>query len=424
MTSNDKNYEGGRAKSGFAGLTSLVSDVSTIIESQESGTPPNAGSATANRVTEEIPENHEDHRVSSQNENNPIVTKNTEAGVLTSAAQGESKGIMLTLVIIGLFILFVFVTKFIGESQESDDRAEYPLVSVVPSENNPPMPKEASLEYAVAALKANVRAQPSIRSKVVGTLNRGSPVVPIEKREDFIRLRTESGLEGWISSELLIHIADLNRLRSLAPAEYIAGRERFQPIDRLREHVGRQLPLAHLLLEQVAAQKGDTETTVRKLQAQELPFVEVDDAAQLWFSMSARAAANAGKHTDAVENAFAAIYADPFRVDHHTALGFSAISLEHHEILSFATTTLAVLAPDTTNTWVVVGVNAAIAGEKELAYGAILTALQRSRSRRTTVRVLEGIAERSTDPGVKATINGVLLSSDGSSELSEAGTGQ
>lgn len=68
--------------------------------------------------------------------------------------------------------------------------------------------------------------------------------------------------------------------------------------------------------------------------------------------------------------------------------------------------------PGATNTWIVVGINAALTGKTDLAHGALLAALDRSRNRATTVRVLRGLAARSEDDAVVAAVNAALAAAN------------
>jgi len=263
--------------------------------------------------------------------------------------------------------------------------------------------------YAVAALNANLRALPSTRSKVIGTLKRGAPVVALDHRNGFIMLRVNGDVEGWISSDIVIDMADLTRLQSTSPADYIAARERFTPIERLTEHLERMSPQVRSLLWQVEGQYDGVATTISEIEGHERPAMEVDSAAGLWFSLAARAAADAGDHVEAIRLTTAAIYADPFKVDYHTALGFSAIAIGQRDLLKVTAAILPSLAPGATNTWIVVGINAALNGETDLARGALLSALERSRNRATTARALRGMAARSADTAVIAAVRGALM---------------
>lgn len=273
--------------------------------------------------------------------------------------------------------------------------------------------------YAVAALNANLRALPTTRSKVVGTLKRGAAVVEIDRRDGFIKLRGSGDIEGWISSDILIEMSDLARLQSSSTADYIAARERFTPIERLTEHLDRVSPQVRSLLLQIEGRQDGAATTISEIEGFERPAVDADTAAGLWFSLAARAAADAGDHVEAIRLTTAAIYADPLKVDYHTALGFSAIASGQRELLQVTAAILPSLAPGATNTWIVVGVNGALTGETDLAHGALLTALDRSRNRATTVRVLRGMAARSQDDAVVAAVNAALAAAN--EPLSEAG---
>ncbi|MBX7132675.1 MAG: SH3 domain-containing protein [Fimbriimonadaceae bacterium] len=267
---------------------------------------------------------------------------------------------------------------------------------------------ESPRVYAVAALNANLRALPSTRSKVIGTLKRGAPVVALEQRDGFIKLRANGDVEGWISSDIVIEMADLTRLQSSSPAEYIAARERLKPIEKLTEYLDQVSPQVRVLLSQIEGGQDSLAMTVGEIENHERPGVETDSAAGLWFSLAARAAADSGDHVEAIRLVTAAIYADPLKVDYHTALGFSAIALGQRELLEVQAAILPALAPGATNTWIIVGINAALTGKTDLAQGALLAALDRSRNPATTVRVLRGMAARSEDGAVVAAVNAAL----------------
>jgi hypothetical protein len=170
---------------------------------------------------------------------------------------------------------------------------------------------------------------------------------------------------------------------------------------------------------QIEGRQDGAATTISEIEGFERPAVDADTAAGRWFSLAARAAADAGDHVEAIRLTTAAIYADPLKVDYHTALGFSAIASGQRELLQVTAAILPSLAPGATNTWIVVGVNGALTGETDLAHGALLTALDRSRNRATTVRVLRGMAARSQDDAVVAAVNAALAAAN--EPLSEAG---
>lgn len=405
--------EGSPERRGFSGLASLVSDVSSVVDGAAGDVrATTANSASAERLAgsrspgsagSNAPTHAHDarQRQETSEEGSAPVIANGSGGQGTS---GGSSRVLLWLgaIAVGSVVLF-------GVFGGGRQGASVPAQSIAPAEA--PVVRaqsETPRVYAVAALNANLRALPTTRSKVVGTLKRGAPVVEIDRRDGFIKLRGTGDIEGWISSDILIETADLTRLQSSSPADYIAARERFTPIERLTEHLDRMSPQVRSLLSQIEGRHDGVATTISEIEGYERPAIEADSPAGLWFSLAARAAADAGDHVEAIRLTTAAIYADPLKVDYHTALGFSAIALGQRDLLQVTATILPALAPGATNTWIVVGINAALAGKSDLARGALLAALDRSRNRATTVRVLRGMAARSEDPAVIAVVNGVL----------------
>jgi len=271
-------------------------------------------------------------------------------------------------------------------------------------------PSEAPRVYAVAALNANLRALPSTRGRVIGVFKRGAKVVEIERQDGFIKFRRDDAVEAWISSDLLIDMADLDRLQWVSSADYMVARERLKPMERLTEHVERLMPQVRLLLAQVEAQDKEMATTIGEIESFQRPPIDVDESGGIWFSLAARAAAGAGEHAEALPLATAAIFADPLKTDYHTALGFSAIATNERALIGFMAVTLPVLAPGSTNTWVVVGIHAALTGKSELAHGALLAAIERSRNRATTIKVLRGMASRAEGNAVVDAVARALIS--------------
>jgi uncharacterized protein YgiM (DUF1202 family) len=408
---------------GFSGLASLVSDVSSVVDGASGeGRATVADSASAERLASSrspgttgagtpVGANADRQRQGTSVERSSPVTVSVSGDQSTS---GSSSRVLLWLgaFAVGAVVLFAVL----GGGKQGSIGPVQPIAPteapVVRGQNETPR------VYAVAALNANLRALPTTRSKVIGTLKRGTPVVEIDRRDGFIKLRLSGDIEGWISSDILIEMSELARLRSSSTADYIAARERFTPIERLTEHLDRMSPHVRSLLSQIEGRQDGAATTISEIERYERPVIETDSAAGLWFSLAARAAANAGDHVEAMRLTTAAIYADPLKVDYHTALGFSAIALGQRELLRVTAAILPSLAPGATNTWIVVGVNAALTGKADLAHGALLAALDRSRNRDTTVRVLRRMAARSEDDAVVAAVNSALAAAN--EPLSEA----
>ena len=56
----------------------------------------------------------------------------------------------------------------------------------------------------------------SPESPTVGSLKHGSPVDVIERRRRFAKIRTETGVEGWVDGHLLLSGSNMARLRGLS----------------------------------------------------------------------------------------------------------------------------------------------------------------------------------------------------------------
>jgi hypothetical protein len=414
---------------GFSGLKSLLSDVSLVVDQ----TPGEMSAAATTTASDEPPpgsmspistESNETVNTGAADQSpggTPAGEPSTKGGSYSGGGQqgtaraSASAPLWLAAVAVSSAVLF-----FMFGSGQQDSRSSAQL-------NAPDQMTEVAREqvktpriYAVAAMNANLRALPSTRSKVTGTLERGRPVVAIEQRDGFIKMRGPCNSDSCISSDLLIEMTDLARLQAYTPADYIAARDRFNPIDRLTEHLDHLSPRILLLLTQVEEQKNGLATTIKEIEGYDRPEGDIDSAAGLWFSLAARASADAGDHVEAIRLATAAIYANPLKVDYHTALGFSAITLGRRDLLEVTAAILPALAPGATNTWIVVGINAALSGRTELAHGALLMSLSRSRNRATTVRALRGMAARSNDAGVVAAVDRALALPKGSTGDTDA----
>lgn len=413
MSSDPGHERDSPERRGFSGLASLVSDVSSVVD----GASGDARATTENSASVEslaesrssgstgsspsVDASADRERRSTSEGGSPPLT--VSGGGYQDTSGSSSRGLLwLGAVAVCAVVLFAV---FGGGMQGSSGPAQSIATAAAPALREQSATPRV---YAVAALNANLRALPSTRSKVIGTLRRGAPVVEIERRDGFIKSRGGGDIEGWISSDILIEMADLTRLQSSSPADYIAARERFTPIEKLTEHLDRISPQVRSLLLQIEGRQDGVSTTISEIEGYERPAIEADSAGGLWFSLAARAAADAGDHVEAIRLTTAAIYADPLKVDYHTAMGFSAIALGQRQPLQVTSTILPALAPGATNTWIVVGIDAALHGKTDLAHGALLAAIDRSRNRATTVRVLRGMAARSEDAAVIAAVNGAL----------------
>jgi hypothetical protein len=64
-------------------------------------------------------------------------------------------------------------------------------------------PRPPSLQSLVVTKKANLRANASTKSKIVGTLTKGEKLEILGRSGDWFRVKTASGLTGWIFKTLV-----------------------------------------------------------------------------------------------------------------------------------------------------------------------------------------------------------------------------
>ena len=61
----------------------------------------------------------------------------------------------------------------------------------------------ATPHHVVKVKTANVRSEPSTRARVVGKAEYGQVLRTLEKRRDWVRVRHDSGMTGWVARNLL-----------------------------------------------------------------------------------------------------------------------------------------------------------------------------------------------------------------------------
>jgi len=62
---------------------------------------------------------------------------------------------------------------------------------------------DTEIQYVGDTLHVGVRATPDHTQPSVAVLVTGTPVEVLEKQQDYLRVRTRSGLEGWVKSSYL-----------------------------------------------------------------------------------------------------------------------------------------------------------------------------------------------------------------------------
>lgn len=368
---------------GFAGLESLLSDALPATEATRevpAGVPP----APATR---------------------PVAPNESQISSRVPPDAGEFPGLMIFLAAVVLLGILALVLS-LGPYRSTDQEAS--AVPAAPSSraaSSPATNIPVSEILAVASWKANLRAMPQAKAKILSTVDRGTPITVLEDRDGFVKCKTDAGLEGWISRSVLIARVDAVRLAGLSAEEYVKSRNGLQPIDALATYIQKLEPDLLLLRQQVADRSEAASVTVQRIESEFKPAdIPADGAASNWYALEARALMDQGDDAGAAKSAQAAVFADPLNADTHTALGYVALKRHDYELVRAVSAVLLALAPSSTNTWVMVGTNAAVADQPMLASAAFARAMDLSKSKGTTVRVLRDLADKSQDVRVASAI--------------------
>lgn len=377
---------------GFAGLESLLSVALPATEIRQAP-PDDAPPAHVTRL---------------------VAPHDSQISSLVPPDTGQFPGVFIFLgaiVLLGILVLALSTGADVARHQASP---AVPATTLAGAASRPANDTPVAEVLAVASWKANLRAMPQAKAKVLSTLARGTPITLLEERDGFVKCRTDGGIEGWISRSILITRADAVRLAGMTPGEYVKLRNGLQPIDALATYIQRLEPDLLLLRQQVADRSDAASVTVQRIEFESKPGdIPVDGAASTWYSLETRALMDQGDDAGAAQSAQAAVFADPLSADAHTALGYIAMKRHDYELVRVISVILLALAPNSTNTWVMVGTNAAVTDQPTLASEAFARAMDLSKSKGTTVRVLKDIADKSQDVRVASAIDETLASKAG-----------
>lgn len=262
---------------------------------------------------------------------------------------------------------------------------------------------------AVAAVNANVRKDPSAKSKAIALLARGTPIEQIINVNGFVKFNLSDGREGWIARDVVVPRTDAIRLGGLSATDYADARVPLRGIEQLFAALEPYRELQVQALFQIATESAQLDGTLTALANKALITSDnVDSGAFSWYSLEARYFADNNKPADGFQSARAAVLADPTNVDAHVAFAYAALKVGEFGVVKGVATVLPTLAPNSTNTWVIVGVSAANTNNSVLAINALLLALRQSRNAKVTAQVLADLASRSAEPNVSQAITTAL----------------
>lgn len=282
----------------------------------------------------------------------------------------------------------------------------------------PPPPAAAPARQAVAARRlgiaaigANLRATPDDRGAILAQLERGALVSEVQRNDTHVQVRTDDGTTGWMAKKVLIDGADVDRLSSIAMADYVASRNPNGLLNDLRAQLK---PLQQRLANarQAMLQRSpDTSTLLSELAADRRITIASDPGASIWYLWSTQAAQRDGDKSAAVASSFAGIVADPSEAEHFVAFGLAKYEQREYAQLHSAAEFLPLLAPATTNAWMVVGLSEALRDLPDHAAAAFGYAISVSKNAERTRKYFVSLADDAGDARVAAAIRTALRTS-------------
>lgn len=250
---------------------------------------------------------------------------------------------------------------------------------------------------SVAAMRAHLRRDASAASPSIGILNRGMTFVPAAEDAGFVKLVQPGGREGWVARNVLVAESSALRLQQYTPSQYLNTPGKSGSFDLFASSIDPHSMLRQQLFEQVLNTSPDVVATIAEIEALKLFSPEVDADGALWFALEAKWRLENDTASKALIAVRAAVEANPADVPNLIAWGMTAIGEGEYNVLEKLVRVLPLLAPRSTNTWLIVGLLAAVKGDERLSAGALDFALAQSRNINATRSHFASIATKSTN---------------------------
>ena len=333
-----------------------------------------------------------------RNEHAPALAAPPRSGISSAA-----------LLCFALCVAAALTVLVVRNSDHQDIPAAGPGAATASAISETPSPPPALVfmpEFSVAAVNANLRSAGHVGSKALGLIPRGTSVQRIEELGPFMHVKLADGREGWIVRELLIDLGDAIRLQALNPKTYIASRAEWQALIATRVETYKEL--ANALLTEVIKDSPLINQAMTAMADSVLISIPTDPAAGTWYGLEARSFSDKTQLVAAYDSAQAAAAAEPSNPDRLVSAAFAAMKVKDYPFATSIARDLIVLAPKSTNTWVIVGATAAMVDVELLAQNAFVTALRISRDTKVTQKFLTDLSVNASDPRITSAITSAL----------------
>lgn len=339
--------------------------------------------------------------------------KSEDAGCSVKATSSEAS--ISVYWVLGSVIALLLGSFVIGNQQyRSEARTVSVDIPVSPTADasrtngNQPTAAVKFFNLAVAAKSANIRKRPSAKTGIAAVASRGEPLSETGRENGFVNVEFADGRKGWISDQLVIDLGRAKALSATTATQYGVASLRSPALENyLREVAAKDY--SGRVRATFSATAGDPARLNRDIQdivlSLQLPtYIGADKDAKRWWALEAKWLSDNGtRPSDELAAATAAAQADPSDVDGLIALGMASIKAEAWDVLfSRLAYTLPLLAPSSTNTWVIVAAWAAQRGDQKLAASALSLAISKSKSPSVTNGYIANVAATASDQLVVA----------------------
>jgi len=294
-----------------------------------------------------------------------------------------------------------------GQHTESSQVQQAPAPAPVGVAAVPQPAVAAPQSLTVAAVSANVRSEPTDRGAPLLTLSRGDAVTLLSSVEGFHQVRTRSGQEGWIAERVVFDGRHFGRLESLTAQAYSdANGSRLDEALKMLRTMRNDMNTA---LEPLATDPKETLARAQRAIMGWSLNIDSDPAAAKWFGLMAEFEEKSGRLASAISYSLAAMSAEPLNAEHYHRFLIAHYRLGNFEEIRKLAVAGPMLAPASTNSWMLLGIAEATADRPAHATGAFRIALAVSRSAANTQRYFQELASTSTDARVAAAIQEALI---------------
>ncbi len=278
--------------------------------------------------------------------------------------------------------------------------------------------------HAVAAIKANIRRESSSQAAIIKTIERGEILSLVSSTDTFLKVLLSNGVEGFIAQELVIPIADFKRLSQLTAKEYIEQRIAEGQLEKFLSQSSLQKSAFVAAIYGISNRSRQIRKYLEAIESSKKYDINLDIPAAKWFSSAAKFSISSGFNEDLILNSRAAVQADPTNGELHVAYALAAFQEGNMDIVKSVGRIVPLLAPMTTNAWLVFGLAEALdsndrASGDTTATGAFILAIKLSRNAANTRKYLLDIEKKTEITRLKVLISDALAEEAGNSSIFE-----